>query len=209
VEARAVRPSWFVLPAFAVAAVLLFTPTAKAGLISTGPADVCSTTASQIFLPWGDYSNYVLIPGGSFEAGTRAWSLSGAAATVRGNEPFFVNSRSDSRAMVLLAGSSVTTPSMCFAPGDWHMRFFARNYGSQSSKLKVQVVVRSLLGVLSVLDGGTVSSTGTWQPSGQVQLTLSNLTALLGTRAVSFRFSVEGYGAWQIDDVYLDPWVST
>ena len=67
-----------------------------------------------------------------------------------------------------------------------------------------------LLGILCVLDGGTISSTSTWQPSRQLELTLTNITALVGTNAVSFRFTPTGYGAaWQIDDVYLDPFKST
>jgi hypothetical protein len=33
------------------------------------------------------------------------------------------------------------------------------------------------------------------------------VTSLLGTRAVAFRFTPVGSGAaFQIDDVYLDPW---
>jgi hypothetical protein len=69
------------------------------------------------------------------------------------------------------------------------------------------VVVKSLLGVLSVLDGGTVGSNGVWAPSPRVGLLLSNVTSLLGTRAVSFRFKASG-AAFQVDDVYLDPWKS-
>jgi hypothetical protein len=39
---------------------------------------------------------------------------------------------------------------------------------------------------------------------------LSNLTSILGTKAVAFRFTPVGTGAaYQIDDVYLDPWKST
>jgi hypothetical protein len=73
--------------------------------------------------------------------------------------------------------------------------------------VKVDVVVKSLLGVLSVLDGGSMSPTGQWAPSPQVRLLLSNVTSLLGTRAVAFRFRASG-AAFRIDDVYLDPWKS-
>ena len=132
------------------------------------------------------------------------------AGVVAGNEPYHVHSAADTRSLLLLSGSSAITPAMCFAPGDWHLRFFAVNRGSQSSGLKVTVVVRSLLGVLCILDGGTIYSTSTWQPSRQLELTLTNVTALIGTNAVSFRFTPTGYGAaWQIDDVYLDPFKST
>jgi hypothetical protein len=41
-------------------------------------------------------------------------------------------------------------------------------------------------------------------------LLLSNVTSLIGTRAVAFRFTPVGTGAaYQLDDVYLDPWKST
>ena len=72
-------------------------------------------------------------------------------------------------AVIYLAG-----PLIAF--GDWHLRFFAKNVGSSSGDLRVQVIVPSLL----------------------------------GTRAVAFRFTPVGYGAaYQIDDVYLDPWKDT
>ena len=192
---------------FTVAALAV--PTANAGLLGTGSASYCDTNASQPFRAWGDYSNYVLTPGGSFESSTPAWSMSGGARIVTGNETFYVNKSSDSRSLYLPAGSSVSTPSMCFAPGDWHLRLFAVSSGSTRG-LKVTVTVRSALGILSILDGGTVSPTGTWQPSNQLKLTLTNVTGLLTTKAVSFNFTPIGFsGAWRIDDVYLDPWVST
>jgi hypothetical protein len=72
------------------------------------------------------------------------------------------------------------------------------------------VIVPSLLGVLSVLDGGTVAAGSTWQPSPRLALLLCNVTSLLGTKAVAFRFTPVGTGAaFQVDDVYLDPWKST
>ena len=52
-----------------------------------------------------------------------------------------------------------------------------------------------------------MSPTGQWSPSPQVRLLLSNVTSLLGTRAVAFRFRASG-AAFRIDDVYLDPWKS-
>lgn len=193
-----------------IAAMLAAPSVARAGLLTTSDqARLCDTSIAQPFLPWGDDSSYVLTPGGSFDGGA-AWTLSGGARVVAGNEPYYVHSRSDKRSLFLPSGSSAITPAMCFAPGDWHLRLFAVNHGSSSSGLHVTVVVRSLLGVLCILDGGTVSSTSTWQPSGQLQLALTNVTALLGTNAVAFRFTPTGSSAaWQIDDVYLDPFKST
>ena len=73
------------------------------------------------------------------------------------------------------------------------------------------MIVPSLLGgLLSILDGGTVKAGGTWTPLPRLELALCNITSLLGTRAVAFRFTPVGSGAaYQIDDVYLDPWKDT
>jgi len=70
--------------------------------------------------------------------------------------------------------------------------------------------VRSLLGVVSVLDGGSVRADGTWDPSPEVSALLTNLGGLLGlTRSVSFRLQASGSGAaFQVDNVFLDPFKS-
>jgi hypothetical protein len=173
------------------------------GLVS--PADtpsVCDPSASQPFARWGDYNSYVLVPGGSFESGTAGWKLNGGAKVVRGNEPFYVNSGADRYSLYLPAGSTVTTPPMCFAPGDWHVRFFSAGSGS----VRVKIVVKSLLGVLSVLDGGSVSSGSTWKPSSEVRLLLTNVCGILATDSISLRITPANTTGLRIDDVYLDPW---
>src|SRR5687767_4227288 len=144
-----------------VALATMVTPSAKAGLILTPPPSGCDS-ASKVFAPWGDNANYALVPGGSFEAGTPAWAMSGGAKVVAGNETFYVRSRSDSRSLYLPSGSSALSPTVCFGLGDWHSRFFVRNVGSSGGSLKVDIVVRNLVGgLLSVLDGGSMSASGT------------------------------------------------
>ena len=194
-----------------VAAVVLATP-AQAGLLTgllpglVSPADspsTCDTNVSQPFSPWGDTANYVLTPGGSFEPGGPSWSLSRGVKIVSGNESFYVRSRSDRYSLYMPSGSSVTTPPMCFAAGDWKMRFFATGGGN----VRVQVRVKSLLGLLSILDGGTVKSGSTWKPSPEIGLLVTNLGGILATDSVSFRL-IANDGAVRIDDVYLDPFKS-
>lgn len=198
----------FAMAGLLAATALMVTPSAEAGLIGTGPASSCST-ASKVFAPWGDYRNYLLVPGGAFEAGTPAWALSGGAKVTAGNEPFYVRSAQDKNSLYLPNGGSALSPTVCFGLGDWSARFFVRNVGSSRGSLKVDVAVKSLLGLVSLLDGGSVSGTGVWAPSASIGLTLTNLTSLLGVRAISFRFRSVGTGAaFQVDDVYLDPWKS-
>jgi hypothetical protein len=180
---------------------------ANAGLLGTGSASYCDPYSFLAFKPWGDTANYMLTPGGSFEANTPSWKLSGGAKIVPGNEPFFIRAKGDSRSLYMPAGSSATTPTMCFAAGDWHMRFVGISR-TKSSKLRVTVTVNSLLGLVSILDGGTVSADGTWKPSPKVGLLLTNVGGLLTTKAISLRFTATS-GTTQIDDVYLDPFKDT
>jgi hypothetical protein len=91
------------------------------------------------------------------------------------------------------------------------MRFFAMNKGLTSSKLKVQVIYGGgASGLLSLVtktlglsDVGYVTAGPAWQPSSSVGM-LSGTLPLL-TQYVQFRFVPDSSGAWQVDDVYLDP----
>jgi hypothetical protein len=175
------------------------------GVVS--PSDtpgVCDDSASQAFARWGDDNYYALVPGGAFEPGDPAWRSSGPARIVRGNEPFYIHDRADRYSLELAEGSVATSPAMCFAPGDWHFRFFTQGVGS----LRVKVVVKSLLGVLSTLDGGTVRAGSTWRPSPEVELLVSNVCSVLATDSISVRISPTAGSHVRIDDVYLDPWKS-
>jgi hypothetical protein len=199
-------------------AVLVLAGSSSAALLSgvlpglvapadTPSADSCDKSVSQPFARWGDRANYVLMPGGTFEPGGAAWTLSKGGRIVRGNEPFYVHAAGDSYSLELPPGSSALTPPNCFAFGDWKLRFFVAGSGG---KVRVNIVVRSLLlGPLSILDGGTVRAGSTWQPSPEVRLTLSNLTGLLAVDAISVRFTSTGTSSVRIDDAYLDPWKVT
>ena len=205
-------------PLFILAAVLCAlvpaTPAYAGGLLSgvlpgiVSPSDtpsVCDTNATQPFARFGDYRNYVLTPGGSFEPGTAGWKFAGGAKIVAGNETFYVRSTSDRYSLYLPSGSSATSPPMCFDPGDWTVRFFSSGTGT----VRVKIVVKSVLGVLSVLDGGSVSSgSSTWRPSPDVRLLLTNVCGLLATDSISLRFVPANTAGLRIDDVYLDPWKS-
>lgn len=195
--------------ALAIATAALIGPAAaSAGLLTTGSAGYCDQ-AEQPFQRWNDNAWYILVPGGSFESGTPSWHLSGGAKVVSGNEPYYVEGSDDSRSLYLPAGSSAVSPLVCFAFGDWHMRFFTRNEGASLSSVRVDILVPSLLGLLSVVDGGHVRADGTWDPSPYVSALATNVGGLLGaTRAVAFRFRASSGASFQIDDVYLDPFKS-
>jgi hypothetical protein len=185
-----------------VAAIWL-APAGNAGLL---PGSGCNyAPAKAVFSQWWDTSLYTLIPNGSFESGATGWSLAGGAQVTSGNETFYANSATDSRSLSIPSGGSATTPPFCVSLTKPTLRFFVSNSGSSSSRLRVKVVFRSLLGILGILDGGTVAAGQAWQPSPTM---LATLNAPLGTNSVQFTFTpMDGTGAWRIDDVYVDPWI--
>jgi hypothetical protein len=183
-------------------------PAADASILSLLPGSCSGQTYSQPFARWGDTANYVLMPGGSFEAGGPGWVLSGGARTAPGNESFKVRSAADATSLALPGGSSATSPTACTSIYHPTTRFFLRNAGASSSQLKVEALYPGLLGGVQVAKLAAVRGTTAWQPSPVMQLLLSNLVATLSLNrtTIAFRFTpLDGTGAWSVDDVYLDP----
>ena len=208
----AARGGLRVLCGVAIIAAFALAPTAKAkaAVFHSGAASYCDPSSSQVFSRFGDSSYYARMMNGGFENGSTAWVLNGGARVVSGNEPYYLSGNAgDSHSLLLPAGSSAYSGSVCFALGDWHLRLMMKRL-STTGGLRVQVIVPSLLGILTVLDGGTYNGSGSWAPSPRIALLLSNVLSLVGTRAVAFKFTPVGAGAsYQIDDVYLDPWKCT
>jgi hypothetical protein len=186
----------------------LVAPAADASLLSLVPGSCGSETYSQPFARWGDTSNYVLMPGGSFEAGSPSWVLSGSAKATSGNESYFVHSTADKSSLALPAGGSATSLAACTSIYHPTMRFFLRNAGASSSQLKVEALYPGLLGGVQVAKLGALKGTAAWQPSPVMTLGLTNLLATLSLdrTTIAFRFTpLDSSGAWSVDDVYLDP----
>ena len=84
---------------------------ALAFLALPGPAHAAGCPdqpLARTFQPWLDPAWYQAAPDGGFESGGDGWRLSGGAAVVAGNEPFFVRAPGDARALSLPAGASAT-----------------------------------------------------------------------------------------------------
>jgi hypothetical protein len=189
---------------------------AALGLLAAAPAPASPATstsscnygaASHPFSAWGDVASYTLVPGGSFEGGATGWTLAGGARVVSGNESFYARSALDRYSLALPAGSSATTAPFCVSLVRPTIRLFVANGGSSTSKLRVRVVYRSLLGgILGTLDGGTIAARPSWNAS---PVMLATLNAPLGTTSAQFVFTpADSTGAWRIDDLYVDPWVN-
>jgi hypothetical protein len=182
--------------------------TCVAVFASTGAAfAACSPQpVSTPFSSWGDTSSYFMVPGGSFEgpADQVGWSLSGASLTP-GNAPDTAPGASGDQSLTIDAGGSATSPTFCFDAGMPYLRFFARQT-EQGSDLLVEGLVhfrwRTLRIPVAAISEG--SATG-WAPVQQIALPVRLLPAWARI-PVEVRFVVPGtQGAWQVDDVYVDP----
>jgi hypothetical protein len=182
-------------------AVLAFAPQAGAGLLPS-----CPGTYTKPFAQWGDSASYTLVGDGTFEGGAAGWSLGGGAKVVPGNETFYVHGAGDTRSLLLPRGSSATSPPVCMVLGRPKARLFAMAPAGSGS-MRVDVLSRNLLGVLSVIDGGVVNADSRWQPTQPLSLLGSNLGSALWATWVQLRFRPIGDSSLAIDDVYVDPWV--
>jgi hypothetical protein len=178
-----------IVVAGALAALALAAPAAEA-------AACPEQSLERTFLPWLDPAWYHPAPDGSFESGG-SWTLTGDAAVVEGNQPYLDGSRS----LDLPAGSTATTAPICVTVAHPTIRLFARNAGSPLAPLTVTVSFRTLLGLELTLPVGVVLGDEQWAPSLPL-LVVGNLLS----REARFTFSSPPGGAWQIDDVFVDPY---
>jgi hypothetical protein len=153
---------------------------------------------AQRFLPWADPAWYAAVPGGGFETGTPAWTLSGGAAAVEGNEPFYIGSASDQRSLRLPAGAAGTSPAICLAADHPTLRLLVSNRDAPVGSLTVSAVVGGRALPIATLVAGR------WAPSAPLPVVL-NALAVAAPQSVAFRFDATG-GTWAIDDVYIDPY---
>jgi hypothetical protein len=163
--------------------------------------------AEQVFRPWGDNHFYVLAPDGGFEAGGAGWALSGGAATVAGNESFFLNDPADSRSLSLPAGSSAVSPPICMSLDTPIFRLLARNTGDPSAGLRVEASYK-LLGLIRTKTLSTVKAGPEWAPAQEMStvLTLSTIVGTLIPSSIQIRITPVGSGGqWQVDDLFIDP----
>src|SRR3954453_21396123 len=104
------------------------------------PANPCEHPAfRRVFALWFDRSLYVLTQNGGLEQGDAGWTLSGGAAVVEGNDPFFLDDAADHQSLLLPTGSSATSPATCFSAGSPTFRFVTRTSGGFTA-LKVDVL---------------------------------------------------------------------
>lgn len=193
----------------ATIAAAAFASPANAGLLTESAQSCDDGPITQPFQRFGDGANYKLVPGGSFEAGTVAWQLSGGAKIVLGNESYKVGGTADSRSLSLPGGSAAVSPFTCVGLAEPTLRLFAKRNSALLglvSTLNVEIQVQTSLGLsvwLPVLPGDLGG--GSWHPTAQMPLIANILPLSTSDKTpVRFRFTPL-FGSWQIDDVYVDP----
>lgn len=177
------------------------------------PQSSCGQDLSQPFLPWLDPLSYAFVPNGGLESGLTGWTSSGAASVVSGSESYAVHNGTDAYSLSLPPGASATTPPICIGTLAPTTRFFVRNTGSQLSALRVDVLYTTVLGLRGSAPVGLLVGTPSWQPTLPLPL-LANVIGLPlltgGTTQIALRFTPLGSGgAWQLDDLYVDPYKGT
>jgi hypothetical protein len=194
-----------------VAAAMCSVPAANAGLIGN-LLNNCPSGGTQVFAPWADAAYYILAPNGSFELGSGGWSLSGGASIVNGNEPFYPTG---SHSLSLPSGSSATSPTVCLGTKQLYIRMFVKDLGGTDSGLRVRVLWYGLLNqLLGSSDFAVFPSGHDWAPSDQVNsggglLAPLPVVALLSSTSARIQITPLGSGSrWQVDDVYIDPYIS-
>jgi len=178
--------------------------TAKAGLITGLLGGGCGAT-SPVFAPWGDWAGYYFAPNGGLENGSTGWTLGGGATVAtQDNEPWYL-AGFGTHALEIPKGGSASI-NVCYGLTYPGVRFFSAGKNG-SATIHVRIYSRGLLGVLSVLDGGTFTTDQSWDPSPKISTLFSALAAPLGTKSMQLQFTVES-GTAQIDDLFVDPLLS-
>ena len=193
----------------ALLALGAFASPASAGLLVKTAQGCATQTFSKPFSQFGDFANYTPMPGGSFEGGSPAWTMTGGAKVVTGNETFKVRSSSDSKSLYLPQGATATSPAMCVGIEHPTARWFAKSSGSLlglTGAMTVEVLFEDSLGQVLALPIGAGLLNTSWQPSLPGVVSASLLPLLPGQKtAVAFRFRAVT-GNWNVDDAYVDPY---
>lgn len=191
----------------ALCALALAAQPSHAALLTASTPSCAAGAGSQVFLPWLDVANYEPAPDGGFEAGAKGWSLAGAT-TVAGNESWTVGAAGDRTSLKVPSGGSATSPTFCVGLENPTVRLFAKRVGgSLLSTLRVDVRFQDALGATQELPIGAVAlNGGSWQPTLPMAIVANLLPLLPGDHTpVQLRFVPQGGAAWQVDDVYVDP----
>jgi hypothetical protein len=132
--------------------------------------------------------------------------LTAGARVADGNESFHVGDRSDQSSLLLPAGSSAVSAPMCIDRTYPSFRFFARNLTGGTGDLQVEVLWQES-GTRRSMRSTLNRTAGTFWTPVRSQRLPSGALSTGRLEPVTFRFTAVTAGSWQIDDVYVDPYM--
>ncbi len=199
------------LASVALAAGLAAALPAAAKAATIAPTLNCPVpTVLQPYERFGDSRWYELAPGGSFEIGASTWTLAGGATLVAGNEPWFLNSRTDTSALSLPPGAVATSAAMCVDISYPTFRFPVRSLdpnGQTDLDIEVRYPDADDSAWMKVRTESGKLHEG-WRITEDVDLKPDHYSGEAGQRLVYIRLSARGKKddpGWRVDDVYVDP----
>jgi hypothetical protein len=194
--------------AVAATAALAVAAPAHASSLSNPYACAPSPTLSQAFSAWSDFAAYTPLAGGSFETRAAGWTLTGGAAVVPGNEPYNVGG-AGTHSLSLPTGATAVSAPICIDPTYPFYRLVARNGGSLSSALRMEVLFLDEHGnVKSTKSLDYRATSGYWIPTGAAPISVFTAKTTVSAAPIALRFTPQGRsGQWQIDDVFVDPYM--
>jgi hypothetical protein len=164
-----------------------------------------SAPSSQVFAKYGDSNEYQLAPNGIFAgASTAGWSLLNARMSPFG--PGLVSG--DGHSVVIGAGGRLTTPTMCVGTTTPTVRFMTRHMSfSTGGVLFAYVRWQDWAGNLHDTYLGWTGGSSTWTPSVPVNVSALPLWESGSTLQIRLELvPAVGFGAWAVDDFFLDPY---
>ena len=162
----------------------------------------CTTPATAPWLaPFGDWRSYFLAPGGSFEANTQSWKLTGGATTSTGSGPLRLGAHA--RSLRLPAGATATSPVFCVDLNYPTLRFFSTKGNAPLSVDVIYPALGTQKPKATTVKGGATA----WALTKDVSLRPTLVTRDAGWRLVQLRFvaATGATGDWLVDDVLIDP----
>lgn len=190
----------------ATAAAIACAAPAQAATLSNPDNCAPSPTLSQPFSGWSDFASYTRLSGGHFETGAAGWTLT-RAAVVDGNEPFNLGG-AGAHSLNLPAGASAVSAPICIDPTYPFYRLVARNTGDRASALHMEVLFLDAKGNIKSSKSLDYHATTTaWAPTGAAPINVFTAKTTVSAAPIALRFTSMGKGNWQIDDVFVDPYM--
>ena len=190
----------------AVAAATIISSVAVVGFSGTALAGDCearSTTAA--FARWGDSNQYFVANGGSFEAGATPWTTWGTARPAFNQSPFAMAGLGHTRSLRLPAWSGAGSPPICVFQNEESVRF-SYKAPHAGATLEVYIEVANDDGYAATTSYVTATSRA-WAVTQIIDL--PNLRDADGRQWITIWIQpTNARGAWQIDDVMIDPWIA-